>query len=686
MWRSLKPTERRILATASVLLLTMLYFLYDDSLLLSSTKESSNHVIIGKIESSDKDVRRKFKDQFNWTTAHSDDLVHSGDSIFTGQGSSVEIKLNDGRKMLLRENSLAVFKKENGQMQLDLKFGKMTAPIDGCMNMSIKGQQREICADKNAPGPVEIDSEDPALSQASEKEAEPLRWVNIPPAHWSHYKNQTALKMSWQTSKKFARYHLQFSKHEDFKNIVFSERTQDEQILTRGYPSRGEYYVRVRADDLQGRPAAFSAVSKMIFQEVGIPSLTSPASAAHFAVRTSVDGELMDSNQISFEWKYDLPNSKFDFELASDKNFETIVDRQSQITETKWLSPPLTAGSYYARVRDATSESETHRPWSSVLEFSVEILPRPVLAEPQLLAEKIDYQAPNTKKVKLAWNPVADASQYVVEMANSPKFKESQKISTESTELTLPNPTPGSTYFRVFAETKKGTRSRESRTGELKVTVKTPEIQELKPQIIQGRSPEDPGLPLPVQLSWSDLQVVDSYLVEVSQDPSFAAPAEYSSSTPSTEVTLPTPGDYYWRVQARSKMGKPQSAHSKTGELKYILKVPLATPTLVEPFDQVTLFLQKNESPYVWFEWKEVRQATRYHLEISTDRDFQKGVVRVTTPARRYLVKNKMPSSTLYWRVQAQNDEKISFWSPPRKLNVFSGRAPAGRKAPVMRE
>jgi hypothetical protein len=107
----------------------------------------------------------------------------------------------------------------------------------------------------------------------------------------------------------------------------------------------------------------------------------------------------------------------------------------------------------------------------------------------------------------------------------------------------------------------------------------------------------------------------------------------------------------------------------------------LAQPVLVEPFDDATLFFQQNVSPYLWFEWKSVRQATEYHLEISTDPDFNDKVLSLKTPAIRYLVKKPLPQTALYWRVQALNEEKQSFWSRTQRVQIFSGRAPASKKA-----
>lgn len=687
MWNRQNKTDRRILAAATLLLLLMLYLLYDDSLILPSDN-TSNLKPIGKISQLDRDVRRKVSKKFVWRTARHKDTLHAGDSLFTGKDSVVKVELKDGRSLTLQENSLIVFNTSGDQLNLDLRAGRLQGKLDGCVKINIKGQEKEICGENS---PIEIDSDGAVEVKKEEAPKEEIIWAQAPQKSFFHYKNNTPLKLSWKASKPFGRFRVQFSRQKDFKIVAYEEKTLSPSIETRGYPVMGTYFVRVQGDDLKGRPAGFSKLESIEIREVAAPRITSPTPKQLLTFRTDADGELIDINQVEFQWKYPLNNVKFDLEIARDAKFTDPVALQKNLAGLKALSEPLATGEYFARVRDAAVTENVHRPWSNPVPFKVQIADPVKLQAPQLITRRIQYLAPDPEPIKFVWTPVQSAHHYVVEMSATEDFAEKKTLTTPTNSLVLEDQmiAPGKAFFRVYSSTQKGTRSAPSSMGAMLVKLKRPTIIPAEPLVVQGKTPEDPGDPQNVPVAWSDLKYAEQYELQVATDPGFKNKVEVKTSTPASTVTMPKPGDYFVRVRALGAGGKPVTRFSEVQPMKYILKVPLATPVILEPFDQVTLFFQKSSSPYIWLEWKDVRQASLYNIEVATDPNFETKVLTATTKSRRYLIKKALPSQVLYWRVQAEGDDKrTSFWTQTRSMTVFTGKAtnnrlPAGKRKPA---
>lgn len=672
----MNKTDRRILAAAMLMLAMMLYLLYDDSLILPSD-DSSNLTPIGKISQIDRDVRRKVSKKFVWRSARTKDTVHVGDSVFTGEESSVHVELKDGRTLTLQENSMIVFNTSGDQLNLDLRFGTLQGKLDGCVKINIKGVDKEICGKDS---PIEVNSDGTVQVKVDTEPKENIQWVRTPQKQFLHFKNSTPLKVSWKGGKQFSRYRVQLSRQADFETIAYEEKTQKQEITTRGYPPTGTFFIRVQGDNIKGRLTGFSKTEKFDIQEIEAPLITAPVHTQKLTFKTNPDGDLLEKNQVQIQWQYFLQNARFEVEIARDDQFSQIVERHPKLSHTALLSKPLTPGQYFVRVRDMAKTDDQPRPWSSVVQFEIDYQQPAKIPAPQLLTKTIDYHAPQPEDLKIQWTAVEEAQQYVVEVSPTEDFSSKSTFKTVQPELKIKSLEAGKAYFRVFSSTKKGTLSDSSELGTWSVKMKRPVLRPLTPIVVQGKSSEDEGDPQAIQATWSDLKYAPSYEVQVSTDPQFKNKVRSIASAPTSKVELPRPGEYYMRVRGINKHGNPITRFSDVEKVNYTLRVPLATPVVLEPFDQATLFFQKNASPFVWLEWKQVRQAAKYHIEVALDEDFQNKVLDATTSSRRYLIRESLPATNLYWRVQAEGDDgRLSGWTSTRTMSIYSGRAPAGR-------
>lgn len=118
-----------ILNIATLGALIFLYLLYSDSWMFSKENLSDTKPI-GVIQQSKVDVRRKNKHQFIWKPIQIQEIVYTGDSIFTGSNSNTTIGFNSGHILTVDEDTLLVLDQKNEYTQLDLKFGRVTSLIN----------------------------------------------------------------------------------------------------------------------------------------------------------------------------------------------------------------------------------------------------------------------------------------------------------------------------------------------------------------------------------------------------------------------------------------------------------------------------------------------------------------------------------------------------------------------------
>jgi hypothetical protein len=673
MRNRLNKTDRRILSGALLLLLLMSYLMYDDSLLFSDGGSASLKTI-GHIETTQFDVRRKISKQFTWKSARNDDTIHQGDALFTGENSKAIIRLNDGRTLTLSENSMIVFDNLGDQLNLDLRFGKLGGTLSGCVKVNAGGKNVDLCG-KNEK--VEIDS-DGSVQTDRKPASEAITWAEPPPSTVLHDERNTPLALSWSSKAHFHRFRMEISSSADFKNVISGESTLKKTISSHEYPSEGTYFVRIRGEDARGRSTGFSEPTKIFFHEVAAPEITSPEN--HFArvFKTDPDGSLLETNRLKVAWTFQLPTSPFDLEIAKNPDFKN-ADIVPHVTGLSTVTPALKPGKYYVRVRDSELMYDTHQPWSNEVAFSVSFSEPFKLQAPELFTKLIQHVVPSDTEPVISWKPVEQAQKYLVQASRTPDFKSKTTYQTKDAHLTLRDYPAGPSYFRVAAATDKGTVGPVSETGELHVSGKKPVLSPLAPIVVLGKTKDDPGDPQKFKLSWSDNRLAKSYVVQVSKDPKFETPRQFVSRKPASEVVVKHPGEVYWRVRPLDSEGHPLSPFSDNGDMSYILKVPLSDPVLAEPANDITLYYQKREAAYVWLEWNPVKEATSYIIEVALDQNFQQKVMTAQSPDPHYLVKENLPSGKLYWRVRAAGDfQRMSWWSEPRQMYIYSGRAPAG--------
>lgn len=410
------------------------------------------------------------------------------------------------------------------------------------------------------------------------------------------------------------------------------------------------------------------------------PQITSPDYNYTHTLEKTESGKWNRDRKFKISWAHPDTNSEFEMQVSADPEFK---DQLSTLPAKglSALTPELAAGTYFARVKERIADPQREVPWSNVYSFTIKELSFDAkLTAPVLLTTKLNYISTDKNLPVFRWKPVKGAGQYFLELSASSDFKDNRETSVKTTSYQWTHFAKGRFYFRVFAATEKGSRGPSSAVGEINVELKKPMITPLPPRTVLAKNENDPGEPQEFKVKWTGLAIADSYEVQMGTDSNYTNPRLYVSKTDSATVIAPKPGTYQWRVRPLDSKGKPLTDFSESSPITYIFKVALVTPTLIEPADNTTLFFQQTDSRVFWVEWRPVRQAETYTLEIATDEAFKNIVLTKNLTKNRHLIKDNLPLGNLYWHVKAEGDGKSSLYSATRRMNVFAGR-PADNSA-----
>jgi hypothetical protein len=651
----LNKTDKRLLVLASLVLLLALYFLYDDSLLFGDGENDRQP--IGSISLLQNDVRKKSAQKFVWKSSKLQERISLGDSIFTGEKSTTEIRFIDGGVLTLGPNSLVVFTDVGGQLQLDLKYGQ--GELVGSSQFKLIQERPKKKIDLNTL-------------------PETIRWVKAPPSQTlPPKKNGLGLQLKWKSFEFHSSYLIQFSQSENFKLNPLEVPSQINSMETRTYPSKDFFYTRVVGFNTLGEPTGVSAITKTSLVETPAPEILTPLANENFPLPLGGDGRPKTTLPLTITWTpSSFEGSLYQLQVSRDPQFKQMLAD----TQTSLLQHSLTfvePGSFYARVK--LVKAGVPEFWSTVRNFSLNGQEQKKLDSPILLTLKSEGVKPSRKAKFIEWQAVPGAESYILEFSADRQFSQINEIETENEFIGLSEVPVGTYFVRVIASAPEKEESLPSRVGETQVSVAPPTVHQFENFEVLGENEDSLPTPVTTLISWKPILPSPKYEVQISRDPNFSTPQSFITSQTKVEIPLSEPGEYYSRVRALSSSQAPWSQFSPSSTARYQFLNPLGVPRLVEPLNEMTLFFQQTENPNFWLEWKSVKNADSYLIQISQSPGFETVLTELQSEKSRKLLK-EVPQGDLYWRVMAKNNLGLeSEWSPPSQFKVLSGRTPAGR-------
>jgi hypothetical protein len=155
--------------------------------------------------------------------------------------------------------------------------------------------------------------------------------------------------------------------------------------------------------------------------------------------------------------------------------------------------------------------------------------------------------------------------------------------------------------------------------------------------------PDEPSL-----LTWSQVEGATGYTVEIDTEDGFVDPTTVTTKATSHVITNNQAPyvDYYWRVRATLSDG----VATDYSEARSFDVQPIGTPEVVAPTND-------EDITDVVLDWKPVRGAQYYELEVDDDFDFSSKVTGI--PAKilgtRFSPKTTFGNDQYYWRVRARD-------------------------------
>jgi hypothetical protein len=333
----------------------------------------------------------------------------------------------------------------------------------------------------------------------------------------------------------------------------------------------------------------------------------------------------------------------------------------TQVTPTQTSRDIRGSGTIYYAGLDFTDSQAAQNIDSNITAIAV-----PMTLSAPSLSSPADSATGQATDLTLSWGSVANATSYVVMVAEDSGFDTvvyAEEVSgTSATAFGLNN---GTTYYwKVYAIN--GTTSLSDwSTARSFTTTGAPSSE---PGIPTLSSPTDTATDISITptLSWNASTDASTYTVQVSTSNTFGSFVVNQSGLTGTthQPTLDYDTTYYWRVKATNVVG--DSDWSSVWSFTTASPGTLDAPTLDSPADNA-----EGVSTDPTLSWNSVSGATVYHLQVADNEDFTTPVfdddtISGTSEAVSGLTNNQF----YYWRVRAGSE--WSAWSTVRRFWVES--------------
>lgn len=324
---------------------------------------------------------------------------------------------------------------------------------------------------------------------------------------------------------------------------------------------------------------------------------------------------LEDKQIVTLSWVPSLPRGDFRLIVAKDKDFLQVVI--SDLVEGLSFRPDrlLAEGTYFWKL----VPQRTGLKVPSVQSFSLSYVSPPEMTTPSEKQELSLSAQQTTMPIDLGWNCKFGAIQYRLQIAGDLAFAKNlkERVTTDCKHReVLP---AGTYYWRARVEEPSASLRIWSEPREFlikKNIVLSPRLATTKPEKKLKRP------------------VLDKKKVAVKKiKPTLTAPAPEEPLQESEEpVRIPS-------------------------------AAPIGVPTTELPRNGMSVRLGNSKAISVTFSWSEVADSVGYEIEISSDSDFKKTIMRKAVSENRWTYRNAEFKGKIFWRVRAQSPAAAGDWS-----------------------
>lgn len=678
-------TDRKILIAAGVVFVIFSYLLYDDSLLNRWSQRTGK--VAGVISQSQNDVRQKFNSDIRWNSANQNKQVYFGDSLFTGEGSSAEITLDDKSKLQVKPNSLVVLNQTGDQVSVGLSFGSLSGKLNGKlkiagMDTEISGKDATFELKKSSSGEMQIIplsgelrtangiiKDVSTLSKNGLKQEKyfppvlqlPSKDFKLVVQHDDERKptSNKTVELKW-TAKNLKKelFDMQLSLQPDFSEIKHQLQTASKKIQTPDL-DEGTYFARVR----EGQSEWSTPVTFTVQYVYPKPRLAAPE------VKPLPAPFIMEKpEQMIVSWKAIEGAKKYKVFIDLTKEFS--APKIYETDKTELLLPFKQTGDYHFKVLAVDDEQ---RDGQSSGSKPLTVISKPVPA-PEWAQNEYNFNLNAQNEFKITWPSNPEVVTYELQWSNTPQFEKVKTQQIKQPEVTLKNLDSGVYYIRAKSISANKHQSVWSAPLTLKFNTQSPKLQPVPTYSYLPWDETDLGEAHDFVIKWDENKSASEYNIQIDTSKNFENPKSYNSKSNQFISKINRGGSYFVRVQPISVNNKPLSGFSTPEKLDYIVFKPMQAPEFIEPLPQMTYYYQGVKETPISVSWKKTENTLQYTLQASTDINFSHIIVQEKLATNSVVLKKTLPSGALYWRVRSENQERHSKWSDAQPIIVMSGK------------
>ncbi|MFH1049588.1 MAG: aryl-sulfate sulfotransferase [bacterium] len=340
-------------------------------------------------------------------------------------------------------------------------------------------------------------------------------------------------------------------------------------------------------------------------------------------------------------WSTKSPTNSFTVQVSLSENFESLV-YEKVVNNSKKIECDFLVNNtkYFWRVKGSGSECEAE--WSPIYSFTTEIA-QPILLKPENKSSNQPLSG------TFEWNTISGAKEYGILVSDDSTFTTFilNQSTSDSCHYSYKDLKPLTQYFwRVYASNDLSTRIW-SETYKFKTAVGNVEL--MLPSNLSQRQPTK-GV-----VSWSQLNSIKSYSVQISDDINFLNKLIDTIVTDQTELNyfqFRNSTSYYWRVKGILK--DTSTYWSETWQFK----TQIGQPTLSYPGND-----SKDNPVRGTLEWLFLTDAKSYQVQISYNFDFNKNVIDTNINSTTFNYSSLEFLTNYSWRVRAFDGQEHGDWS-----------------------
>jgi hypothetical protein len=397
-----------------------------------------------------------------------------------------------------------------------------------------------------------------------------------------------------------------------------------------------KYYWRVKAKNNGGIESEYTEIYSFRTKTLDAPTLAFPEDEATDLYVP----------RIELIWNAVEEAESYILKIADDSSFEPndIVFSETTSSTSALFEGLSMSSTYYWRV--ASINSIDTSTWSEARTFST----IPVLEVPELLIPA-DNAIEILPEITLEWAEVNNANSYQLQISEDscfshPVIKNDTLFSEQFDCSSLKLKYGTQYYWRVKAKRNLGDESEWSAVYAFRTKVLD------SPSLVSPANEADNQDVTGVMLVWNSVDLAETYLLKVSDNPDFSAGnivyTETTSDTVAKTIGLTQGTEYYWRLITNAASG--ESSGEANAEVRSFRTEAIGVPDLVLPSNNECRIAVEPS-----FTWEALPNVDLYELEVSKSSDFRAALYQysgnstsITIPGSDALEEGV----TYYWRVR----------------------------------